>query len=87
MGLEDLEPPYLVIRPGFSEEDFYRLAGEDSDGEYLDGRIVMHSPASFRHERLFGFLHFLLTGYLGKKGGVRPPDEATRTSAPLDDGR
>jgi Uma2 family endonuclease len=70
MRLEDLEPPYLVIRPGFSEEDFYRLAGEDSDWEYLDGRIVMHSPASVRHERLFRFLLMLFGGYLDKKGGA-----------------
>ena len=69
MRLEDLEPPYLVIRPGFSEEDFYRLAGEDSDWEYLDGRIVMHSPASNRHEALFAFLCTLFNFFLGKKGG------------------
>jgi hypothetical protein len=46
----DLEPPYLITKPGLTEEDFYRLADEDSDWEYLDGRIVMHSPASDRHE-------------------------------------
>ena len=50
----DLEPPFCIIKPGMSEEEFYRLAGEDSDWEYLDGRIVMHSPASDRHEDLFG---------------------------------
>jgi Uma2 family endonuclease len=69
LRIEDLEPPYLVIRPGFSEEDFYRLAGEDSDWEYLDGRIVMHSPASNRHEELSGFLHALILFFLGKRGG------------------
>jgi hypothetical protein len=47
-----LEPPFLVIKPFATEEEFYRLAGEDTDGEYLDGRIVMHSPASDRHEDL-----------------------------------
>lgn len=70
MSLEDLKPPYLVIKEGLSEEDFYRLAGEDSDWEYLDGRIVVHSPASFRHEDLQGFLLALFRFFLSRKGGA-----------------
>ncbi len=66
----NLEPPYLIVKPGVTEEDFYRLADEDSDWEYLDGRIVMHSPASDRHENLFRFLLTLLSGYLDEKGGA-----------------
>jgi Uma2 family endonuclease len=65
-----IEPPYLIVKPGLTEEDFYRLAGEDSDWEYLDGRIVMHSPASDRHEDLFRFLITLLSAYLGEKRGA-----------------
>jgi Uma2 family endonuclease len=66
----DIEPPYLVVKPGLSEDDFYGLADEDCDWEYLDGRIVMHSPASYRHEALFSFLNFLLGGYLDTRGGA-----------------
>ena len=65
----EVEPPFLVIKPGLSEEDFYRLAGEDSDWEYIDGRVVMHSPASNQHENLFRFLFILLGYYLDRKGG------------------
>ena len=65
-----LEPPYLVVKPGLSEEEFYRLADEDSDWEYLDGRIVMHSPASDRHENIFCFLLTLLRAYLDEKRGA-----------------
>ena len=65
-----LEPPYLIVKPGLSEDDFYRLADEDSDWEYLDGRIVMHSPASDRHEDIFSFLITLLRGFLGERGGA-----------------
>jgi Uma2 family endonuclease len=65
-----LEPPYLIVKPGVSEDDFYRLADEDSSWEYLDGRIVMHSPASDRHEDLFGFLMTLLRDYVGERGGA-----------------
>ncbi len=47
----NLERPYLIVKPGISEEEFYRLADEDSDWEYLDERIVMHSPASDQYPR------------------------------------
>lgn len=66
----NVEPPYLIVKPGLSEDDFYRLAGEDSNWEYLDGRVVMHSPASDRHEDLFSFLMTLLRAFLGEKGGA-----------------
>lgn len=66
--LADLEPPYVVIKPGVREEEFYALAGEDSDWEYLDGRLVM-SPASDRHENLFRFLLTLLSAFLDERGG------------------
>jgi Uma2 family endonuclease len=65
--LVDLEPPYLVIKPGVREDEFYAL-GEDSDWEFLDGRLVM-SPASDRHEDLFRFLLTLLSGLLDERGG------------------
>jgi Uma2 family endonuclease len=63
----ELEPPYLVIKPGVREEEFYALAGEDSEWEYLDGRLVM-SPASNRHEDLFRFLLTLVSSYLDGRG-------------------
>jgi Uma2 family endonuclease len=64
----DLEPPFLLVKPGVREDEFYALAGEDSDWEYLDGRLVM-SPASDRHEDLFSFLMVLLRAYLEERGG------------------
>jgi len=66
----EIEPPYLVVKPGVSEDDFYRLADEDCDWEFLDGRIIMHSPASNRHEDLFLFLAVLLRGFADAKGGA-----------------
>jgi Uma2 family endonuclease len=65
-----LEPPYLIVKPGVSEEEFYRLADEDTDWEYLDGRIVMHSPASERHENIFCFQLTLLRAFLDERGGA-----------------
>src|SRR6266498_2305965 len=65
-----LEPPYLIIKPGVSEDEFYGSSGEDSDWEYLDGRVVMHSPASDRHEDIFSFLLTILRAFLGERGGA-----------------
>jgi Uma2 family endonuclease len=69
MALE-LEPPFLIIKPGLTEADFYDLADEDSNWEYLDGRLVMASPASERHEDLFSFLITLLRAYADENGGA-----------------
>jgi Uma2 family endonuclease len=66
-----LEPPFLLVKPFVTEEQFYRDATEDSNWEYLDGRLVMHSPASRRHEDGFRFLLTLLSGYLDERGGAK----------------
>jgi Uma2 family endonuclease len=63
-------PPFLLVKPFVTEEEFYRDATEDTNWEYLDGRLVMHSPASNRHEDYFGFLNVLLRGYLDERGGA-----------------
>ncbi len=65
----ELEPPFLLIKPGISEEEFYRMVGEDGDWEYLGGRLVL-SPASDRHEDLFSFLMTLLRTLLDARGGA-----------------
>lgn len=67
--LADLEPPFLLIKPGVGEQEFYALQGEDSDWEYVDGRLIL-SPASERHEDLFSFLLTLLRAYLDERGGA-----------------
>jgi Uma2 family endonuclease len=64
----DQEPPHLGIKSGVQEEEFYAL-GEDSNWEFLNGRLVLR-PASNRHEDLFGFLLTLLSGFLDERGGA-----------------
>jgi Uma2 family endonuclease len=63
-------PPFLLVKPFATEEEFYRDSTEDTNWELLDGRLFMHSPASDRHEDLFGFLSTLLRGYLDERGGA-----------------
>ena len=66
--IADLEPPFVLIKPAVSEEEFYALEGKDGNWEFLDGRLVM-SPASNRHEDLVSFLNTLVRYYLDKHGG------------------
>ena len=65
-----IKPPFLLIKPFVTEEAYYRDATEDSNWEYLDGRLVMHSGESNWHEDRFGFLLTLLSGYLDERGGA-----------------
>ena len=65
-----VEPPFLLVKPFVTEEDFYRDATEDSNWEYLDGRLVMYSSESNWHEGRFGFLLTLLSLYLDERGGA-----------------
>jgi Uma2 family endonuclease len=41
-------------------EDFLDWAGEDTLAEWVDGEVVMYSPASKRHQSIAGFLAKLL---------------------------
>ncbi|MGH9381104.1 MAG: Uma2 family endonuclease, partial [Thermoanaerobaculia bacterium] len=65
----EVEAPFVLIKPGVSEAEFYAHEGEDSPWEYLDGRLVMMS-ASDRHEDLFPFLFIILGGFLDVRGGA-----------------
>lgn len=74
----DLEHP-LRIYP-VTEEMFDELANEDVKAELLDGVMIVHSPASPRHDDVTGFLRFLMRGYVGAKklGKVLGPDSLFR---------
>jgi Uma2 family endonuclease len=67
--LRDTEifPPYLLRKPGVSEEEYFEITDEDSLCELFYGELIMHSPVSRRHEELFRFLFTLLTIYNEKK--------------------
>jgi Uma2 family endonuclease len=69
---------YMLKRYGATVADYERAAGEDTRLELLDGVLIMHSPASVRHEDLFWFLGRLLHDFvaarrLGKVLGSRTP--------------
>jgi len=58
--LQHLAPPYLLRKYDASPEDFETLAEEDLRCEYLDGVLVVHSPATFDHENRVAFLTMLV---------------------------
>ncbi len=58
------EHPYLLRLYGVDEAEFEALADEDLKAEYIDGVMIVHSPASVRHEERQIFLAALLKFYL-----------------------
>lgn len=48
-------------------EEFCNLIDEDQKAHLINGVMIMESPASNTHEELFGFLHFILRGYVSRK--------------------
>jgi Uma2 family endonuclease len=73
-----LEGEFLFKRFGASAADYERAADEDTRLDLLDGVLIMHSPASVRHEDIFGFLLELCRGYVrttncGRVFGSRAP--------------
>ncbi len=62
-----IEPPYLIRKFGVSEEEYERLTDEDTKADLFDGTLIIHSPASTRHETLFGFLFSLMNMYVEHK--------------------
>jgi Uma2 family endonuclease len=67
-GLRTVDLPYTVYVPGVTEKMFDELVDEDTKAELLDGEMIVHSPASPRHNRIAGFLRDLGGRYAEKKG-------------------
>jgi Uma2 family endonuclease len=50
--------------PYVSYEEFLTWVDEDTRAEWVDGAIIMTSPAGYRHQNISGFLHALLRGFV-----------------------
>ncbi len=51
-----LTPPRKTTRRKMTYEEFLDWADEDTLAEWVDGEVVMYSPASEPHQRIAGFL-------------------------------
>jgi Uma2 family endonuclease len=58
-----VEAPVL-LRDKMTAEEFFHMCHEDTKANLIDGVMIMESPASYAHERLFRFLFTLLTVYV-----------------------
>ncbi len=79
-GPRTVDLPYTLHIQDVSEELFDDWVDEDTKAELIDGVMIVHSPASPRHDRLAGFLRalMLLFARARKLGLVLGPDALVR---------
>jgi Uma2 family endonuclease len=76
LGPHAVDLPYTIRIKGVTEELFDELVDEDTRAELLDGDMLVHSPASLRHDDIAGFYRTVLRCYAEEKelGRVFGPD-------------
>lgn len=65
--LRELPAPYLLRHYAATEQDFEELAHEDLKCEFIDGVLIVHSPATFSHEDRVAFLVTLLRLFVANR--------------------
>jgi Uma2 family endonuclease len=75
LGPERLDPADLGLSYqlrvfGVDEPAFDRLSDEDTKADLIDGVMIVHSPASVRHDAMAAFVTFLITGFSDSRGGL-----------------
>jgi Uma2 family endonuclease len=65
---EEIRGAFLLRLGGWTEARYLEEAPEDHIWEFEDGEVIVHSPAPLSHQRLVGFLSFLLRGYVEAHG-------------------
>jgi Uma2 family endonuclease len=75
--------PYTLRLLAVTEEMFDELVDEDIKAELLDGVMIVHSPASLRHDDVGGFVRSLMRFFARHKqrGRVLGPDSLIRLTA------
>lgn len=67
-GLRTVDVPYTIRLYGITDEMFDEMVDEDTKAELIDGVMIVHSPASLRHDDVAGFLRGLMRFYAADKG-------------------
>ena len=68
LGPRTVDLPYTLRLYGVTAEVFEEMVDEDTKAELIDGVMIVHSPASPRHDVLSGFLRTLMNGYARRRG-------------------
>jgi len=66
-----------MMRPKMTYEEFLAWANEDTLAEWVDGEVVMYSPASKQHQDMTSFLYEMIRAY------TRPRDMGEIVQAPF----
>ena len=67
LRVEECRAIHLAKRP-ISFEQFLDMTGEDDELELVNGVLVERMSVSTPHEQRFGWLHFVLSGYVEQRG-------------------
>lgn len=74
-----------VKTPGLrmTEEEFVAWCDEDTKAEWVDGEVIVHSPANLKHVDLSGFLNLILRLFVTSNnlGAVYGPELQVRFAA------
>ena len=78
--LRTVDLPYSVRLYGVTDEMFDDIVNEDTKAELLDGVMIVHSPASIRHDTIANFLRCLLSCFAEERdaGEAFGPDSLVR---------
>jgi Uma2 family endonuclease len=68
MGVADLSTEKASSLYFATEEEFVAWCEEDVRAEYVDGEVIVHSPASSQHERILMFVGTLITMFTSRHG-------------------
>src|ERR1700686_1241509 len=68
LGAGDLAVASLPPRTRLTEDEFLAWCDEDTRAEWVEGEVVLMSPASTVHNRLTRFLLSLLEDYVAERG-------------------
>ena len=66
--LRALQPPFLLRHFDATPDDYEAITDEDLKCEYLDGELIVHSPASLDHESLSAFVIAVLHESVSARG-------------------
>ena len=66
-ALRALEPPFLLRHFDATPDDYEAITDEDIKCEYLDGELIVHSPASLDHEDLALFVGAVLREFVSAR--------------------
>jgi Uma2 family endonuclease len=63
-----IELPVETLQMRMTEEEFIAWCDEDTKAEWVDGEVVVPSPANLKHVDLAGFLNLILRGFATSRG-------------------